>query len=64
MDRGQRGQPLQPPWNLGAPDPSRPRSASDQEAIWAAYEELVAYAAENLAVVTSEDLVNLAEARP
>lgn len=64
MDRGQRGQPLQPPWNLDAPDPSRPRSASDQEAIWAAYEELVAYAAENLAVVTSEDLVNLAEARP
>jgi hypothetical protein len=28
--------------------------------IWAAYEQLVAYAAQNLTVVTSEDIVVLA----
>jgi hypothetical protein len=63
-DRGRRGQPLQPPWNLDAPDPSRPRSASDQEAIWAACEELAAYAAEHLAAVTSEALVTLVGENP
>jgi hypothetical protein len=36
------------------------RSPSDQAAILAAYEELVAYAATHLQVVTSEDLVKLA----
>jgi len=46
-----------PPFDLDAPDPSRPRSLESQEAVWAAYESLVAYAAANLDVVTSEDLV-------
>lgn len=55
-------QPLSPPFNLNAPDPSHPRSAENQEAIWAAYEQLVAYAAANLKVVTSEDIVVLAKA--
>ena len=53
-------QPLAPPYNLTAPDPSRVRSQKEQDAIWNAYEELVAYAARNLRVVTSEDIVELA----
>lgn len=55
-------QPLSPPFNLNAPDPSQPRTAANQEAIWAAYEQLVATAAAKLKVVTSEDIVALAKA--
>ncbi len=62
IENGKRGDPLPPPWDLNAPDPSRLRAESDQEAIWSAYEALVAYAAEHLQVVTSEDLVLLASA--
>ncbi len=58
---GRRGNPLPPPWNLDAPDPSQPRPAAEREAIWAAYEELVAFAAEHLAVVTSQDIVAMAQ---
>ncbi len=54
--------PLSPPYDLDAVDASSPRSAAEQEAIWAAYEEMVAYAAGNLCVVTSEDIVSMAEA--
>ncbi len=61
MNGGRRGDPLPAPWNLSAPDPSRPRSEADQAAIWQAYEELVAYAAANLTVVTSEDIVEMAK---
>lgn len=57
---GQRGRPLKPPFDLNAPDPSRPRPEAGQQAIWEAYEALVAYAAQELAVVTSEDIVKLA----
>jgi hypothetical protein len=57
---GQRGDPLSPPYDLNAPDPSRLRSSSEQQAIWAAYEELVAYAARFLKPVTSIDIVNMA----
>jgi len=60
MNGGQRGSPLPPPWNLSAPDPSTPRPAEEQAAIWQAYEDLVAYAAANLTVVTSEDIAALA----
>lgn len=56
-----RGDSLPPPWNLAAPDLSRVRSESEQAAILAAYEELVAYAAANLRVVTSEDILRLAK---
>lgn len=56
-----KGRPRSPPYDLNAPDPSEPRSPENQEAIWTAYERLVAYAAEHLEVVTSEDLVALAE---
>ena len=54
--------PLSPPYDLGAVDASSPRSATGQEAIWAAYQEMVAYAAADLCVVTSEDIVSMAEA--
>lgn len=61
MNGAKKGDPLSPPFNLNAPDPSRPRSADEQAAIWQAYEELVAYAAANLNVVTSEDILRLAQ---
>jgi len=53
--------PLSPPFDLSAPDPSLPRSAEGQSAIWAAYEELVVYAASHLTVITSEDIISLAQ---
>ncbi|NWF62726.1 MAG: hypothetical protein HXY38_00315, partial [Chloroflexi bacterium] len=61
IDGGKRGTPLPAPWDLNAADPSRPRTEEDQAAIFAAYEEMVAYAAQNLSVVTSEDIVQLAK---
>lgn len=60
MEKGQKTDPLAPPYNLSAPDPSKLRTPEDQQAIFAAYEELVAYAAANLMVVTSEDILALA----
>jgi peptidoglycan/xylan/chitin deacetylase (PgdA/CDA1 family) len=53
--------PLSPPYDLNAPDGSIPRSVAEQERIWQAYQNLVVYAARNLAVVTSQDLVALAK---
>ena len=53
--------PLPPPYDLNASDGSVPRSAAEQEQIWQAYQDLVVYAARNLAVVTSKDLVTLAK---
>lgn len=58
-DTGKK-QPLTPPYDLNASDPSKPRSQAEQDAIWAAYEEMVAWAAANLRVATSEDIVALA----
>lgn len=60
ITNGQRGDPLPPPWNLAAPDPSTPRSAEEQARIWDAYGRLAAYAAEHLAVVTSGDIADFA----
>ncbi len=59
---GQRGNPLPPPWDLTAPDPSTPRPSSEQEAIWRAWEELVAYVATHFTVVTAADIVAMARA--
>lgn len=64
MQGGKKDQPLPPPWNLNAPDPSTLRPPEEQTAIWQAYEELVAYAAENLQVVTSEDILEIAKGQP
>ncbi len=63
MDGGKKANPLSPPFDLAAPDPSTLRSPEEQQAIFAAYEELVAYAVSNLTVVTSEDIVALAVAQ-
>lgn len=60
MQGANKGDPLSPPYDLNAPDPSRPRTEEDKIAIFAAYEELVAFAAENLTVVTSEDILKMA----
>lgn len=57
-----KDQPLKPPYDLNAPDTSKPRSAEEQELIWAVYEEMVAWAAANIRVATSEDIAALAEA--
>jgi hypothetical protein len=62
MDKGKKDKPLSPPYNLFALDPSCLRTEADQSAIFAAYEQLVAYAASNLTVVTSEDVLALAQA--
>lgn len=61
MDKGKKDKPLPPPWDLSAPDPSTLRTREEQAAILAAYEELVAYAAAHLTVVTSEDMIGLAK---
>ncbi|MBN2547681.1 MAG: hypothetical protein JXB15_00875 [Anaerolineales bacterium] len=62
VEKGKKSTPLTPPFDLGADDPSKPRSAADQAAIWEAYEQLVAFAAKHLQVVTSSDIVQLAQA--
>ncbi len=54
--------PKSPPFDVYARDTSKLRSQAQQDAIWAAYEEMVAYASTNLKVVTSEDIVALADA--
>jgi len=54
--------PESPPYNVNAPDKSKLRSQAQQDAIWAAYEEMVSYAAKNLKVVTSEGILALADA--
>ncbi len=50
-------QPKSPPFDLSAPDRSRERSKEERERIFASYEAMVAYAAANLIVATSADLV-------
>lgn len=62
MVNGERGNPLPPPWDLDAPDPSRQRPQAEQEAIWAACERLVAWAARSVKVITSADALALAQA--
>jgi hypothetical protein len=54
---GDKNIPLDPPFSLDVPDSSKPRTKSEQQAIWEAYERLVAYAAAHLNVVTSTDLL-------
>lgn len=60
MINGRPGNPLPPPWDLHAPDPSSLRPSEEQEAIWRAYEELVAYVATHFEVVTSKEIVDMA----
>jgi len=51
--------PAPSPYDLNLPDPGKMRSRQEQDKIWKAYEGMVAYAAANLNVVTSEDIVKL-----
>ena len=60
VEQNKRKLPVSPPYDLNAPDPSHLRSEKDREAIWQAYEALVAYAAQNLNVVTSQDILMMA----
>ena len=59
-DPKERTTPKRPPYGLDVPDPSRLRSPAEQEAIWAAYEEMVSWAAANTEVVTSREIVEMA----
>lgn len=61
IDNGNVTIPLSSPFDLSAPDPSIPRSDEEQSAIWIAYEEMVDYATAHLTVVTSEDIISLAQ---
>ncbi|MBI4630612.1 MAG: hypothetical protein HY740_02645 [Chloroflexi bacterium] len=56
----QKTKALTPPFNLNAPDSSKLRSQTEQDLIWKAYDDLVGYAAKNVCVVTSEDIVAMA----
>ncbi|MBI5032634.1 MAG: hypothetical protein HZB51_19095 [Chloroflexi bacterium] len=56
---GDQSKPLAPPYNLNAPDTSRLRPQAARDAIWQAYEEMLAYASKNLCVVTSQDIAKL-----
>lgn len=58
---GKKKEPKQPPFDLDAKDLSRPRSKEEQDKIWAAYEAMVAYAAEHLRVVTSKEIAEEAK---
>lgn len=51
-----------PPFNLGAPDLSSPRSQENQAQVWAAYAAMVEWVATHAQVVTSTDIVAMAEA--
>lgn len=61
MERGKKAEPLSPPYDLSARDPSRLRPPEEQQAILEAYEELVAFASAQLSVVTSEDILQMAK---
>ena len=60
LSGGRRPKP--PPWNPDASQPAPPRDAAEREAIFKAYEALVARAAKTMNVVTAADLVALARA--
>ncbi|MEK7825446.1 MAG: hypothetical protein AAB266_03380, partial [Nitrospirota bacterium] len=61
MENSDATSPLSPPFDLSAPDLSLPRSAEEQSDIWTSYEEMVIYATAHLTVVTSEDIISLAQ---
>ena len=61
---GEARVPKEPPFDLGAKDLSTLRPEAEREAIFAAYEEMVAWAAREMQVVTSRDLVTLAGPAP
>lgn len=54
--------PRSPPYDLKAPDPSTLRGTEEREAIFNAYEQLVATAAARMRVVTAAEVADLAAA--
>ncbi|MHC1785155.1 MAG: hypothetical protein AB9891_20805 [Anaerolineaceae bacterium] len=56
----EKSTPISPPFDMDATDTSKPRSEAEKKAIWEAYERMVAYAAANLAVITSIDIAEMA----
>lgn len=55
-DHENKVHPLSPPFDLTVRGQSKSRSRAEQDAIWQAYERLVAFAAAQLKVITSSDL--------
>ncbi len=55
-------QAASPPFDLGRPDMSSPRTPEDRAAIWEAFRQMVAWAAHNMQVITAEDVPELADA--
>ena len=55
-----KDKPLSPPFDLSARDSSKVRSGEEQERIWQAYEELIAVAAREYRVASSEQILELA----
>jgi hypothetical protein len=53
--------PLGRPFDLNAPHASQPRDVKEAAATRAAYEKLLACSSANLRVVTSQDIVQLAQ---
>lgn len=55
----QKTTPLAPSFNLSAAEWGKERSSDSKSAIWQAYRDLVYYCADNMNVVTSQDIVTL-----
>ncbi len=56
-----KSQPKSPPFDLSAPDLSTARSEENRVAVWDAYAELVTWASVYMDVVTSKEIVAMAE---
>jgi hypothetical protein len=54
-------QPNSPPFDLGAPDISSPRTSENEQAVWEAYVAMVEWASTYMEVVTSAEIVEMAE---
>jgi peptidoglycan/xylan/chitin deacetylase (PgdA/CDA1 family) len=58
-DHENKDRPLSPPYDLTVRGQSKSRAPADQDAIWQAYERLVAFTSGQLKVITSSDLILL-----
>jgi hypothetical protein len=52
-----------PPWDLSTPDVTEPLTPEQSEAIFSAYERMVAWASQHTRVVTMEDIAALDESK-
>jgi len=58
-DANNKAPPLPAPWTVDGPDRTHTRSPEERAAIWAAYDEMVGWAAANMHVVTDADIINM-----